>query len=928
MTRNGIEQPVSDPNTNPRLIADLQFKLVSSLPRYNRTTDKPVEFYVTFYADEYPTGLIWFCDEDDAAGYEWWQQLPNENAAIFWNEKLLLAKTRGLTPSEAVRELLSEPGTRLSGRILPDTRATAPSLSWLAELAAHGMPVGDPAKPRGWRPDPPLSAEQAEAARAAGGWLYQVDEGHDPAGRVPPHAVAGAWQTDTNGRVLRFWHNPAYQQAPPPGPQENDATAVPPLGAGRRPAGRALLDWLTDPTAPRTCHVTGSSGSGRTHLLGWLTAACPPDNPRTARRVHAVLSADGQTVRSATWLLAARLGVVAGTPEELVEALQDGIPRTLVVTDLDLAGGGLLADAPERIAADLLAPLARIPWLRLVVECASGSAAAAALRAADPRAAVLDLDDPRWTDRARFTSWCAGLGGAPLDADRVYPSPGLAHLAVRTPAGQNTELAEAWWHELPDGERSAVKALADAGRPVTLATWAALPGAGDADTVHRAAARLLPPPAGEAHALWRVAPRQLADHLAAVRPPADHAALARATAAAVPLLDDGRPDLAQADPAVLGILLRHTVLAGFADQLLTNPAVLVHTDPAAVTAAFDHTRAQATAEGHTRTTFAEAWELAGPACATADTPADRAAVLHAHLAGRHQQAADTLATISGQRWRARWSHRPTHGRIRNLVHGHGPYRGHLAYSEHLPVATSAFLHFIDPQTGTPSPGLDPQRLPASHQAALLIADNGTPVLLGQDGAVTAFPPAGTSGSRVADLLDGITRRTSDALTAAAVAEGADGYVLAIGEDNGDTSYIRTEGGLLSGKQPHRGPVTTVALTPTTADGLLQISGGIDGTVWYWHHHGGEPTCIDARPHTVTAVTAADTSKGLLTAAAWSDGLVRLRLHSPTIESVDLRLGSPAHSLAATPDGQVYVGLPDAVIAVLTSVPLADGLAVR
>ncbi|MEU6234540.1 hypothetical protein ABZ885_16100, partial [Kitasatospora sp. NPDC047058] len=185
----------------------------------------------SFYEDEYPTGLIWFCDEDDAAGYEWWQQLPNENAAIFWNDKLRHAKSRGLVPSQAVHELLSEPGTRLSGRILPDSRATAPSLTWLAELAAKGKPVGDPAKPRGWRPDPPLSAEQSEAARAAGGWLYQVDEGYDPAGRVPVHAVSGAWQTDIHGRVVQFWHNPVYGQPTAPATEPPATSPVQPLDA-------------------------------------------------------------------------------------------------------------------------------------------------------------------------------------------------------------------------------------------------------------------------------------------------------------------------------------------------------------------------------------------------------------------------------------------------------------------------------------------------------------------------------------------------------------------------------------------------------------------------------------------------------------------------------------------------------------------------
>lgn len=929
MTRDGNEQPVSD-SINPRLDEDLHFEPVDSPPRYNSTTDKPVEYFVTFYADQYPTGLIWACDEDDAAGYEWWRALPNENAAIFWNEKLWRAKARGLTPSQALRELMAEPGTPLSGRILPESRSTAPGLPWLVDLAVRGVPLGEPVRPLGWRPDPPLDAGPAERAGAAGGWLYQVDEGHDPAGRVPVHAVAGAWRTDADGRVLDFWHNPHHGRPAPP------VTApVPPLGAGRRPAGRALLDWLEDVRAPRVCRVAGSSGSGRTHLLTWLAAACPPDNRHPDRRIQAVLPADGLTVRSATWRLAALLGVSARTPDDLVAALRDGTERTLVVTDLDRAGGGLLPDAPERIAADLLAPLSRIPWLRLVVECASGTPAAAALHAADPRAAVLDLDDPAWTDRARFAAWCADLGGTPVDADPVYPSPGLAHLAARTPADpfaappaapsptdgngngggapadRAAALAGAWWQALPGEERAAVRALVDAGRPVTLDTWAVLPGAGGPDAVRRAAARLVPPAAEGPQALWRPAPRPLADHLAAVLPPTDHAGLVRPTAEAFPALADGRPDLAQADPGLLGVLLRHAVPAGFLDQLLTNPAVLVHGEPAAVTLAFEHAYALAPAGGLPPAVVApaEAWDLAGPACTADPTAAGRAAVLHAHLAGRDPYAADLLAALSGQAWRAEWAWRAGGGRVRHLAQGHGRHAGQLA------VADGDALRFLDPRTGLPAAGPGPLPLPGGRHAGLLVADDGTVVLLGRDGAVTDLPGSTPPGGRgaLATALDELTRETSHGLTAVCFADGPDGQVVATGDDDGSVVHTRTAGGRRVRRRPHVGPVTAVRLV-ATGGGLLQVSGGADGTVWHWYHSADNPVRVDERPHPVTAVACADTPTGLLTATAWADGLVRVRRHAGA-DPVDLNLGRPVHGLVATPDGRVHVALPEAVLAV-------------
>ncbi|MGW4896023.1 hypothetical protein ACWEQL_27775 [Kitasatospora sp. NPDC004240] len=916
---------MSEDHITRRMTAPLEFKLVDSPPEYNGTTDKLVEYYLTYFEDRYPTGLLWVCDEDDAAGYEWWRELPNENAAVFWYGKLRGAKARGLKPSEAVRELMAEPGTLLSGRILPGSRTKADRLADVIELARNGTPLREATRPDGWRPDPPVGPAQAEAARANGGWVYQVDEGHDPAGRVPGHAVVGAWQSDPDGRPVRFWHNPRHGATPEPA-----AAPMLPLGAGRRPAGRALLDWLEDPRAPRLCRIAGSFGSGRTHLLAWLAATCPPDNRNPDRRVDAVLAAEGLTVRSATWRLASLLKVLARTPDDLVAALQDGVTRTVAVTDLDRAGGGLVPDAAERIAAEVLAPLARIPWLRLVVECASGRPAAAALHAADPRAAVLDLDDPRWTDRDRFAEWCAGLDGAPVDPQAVYPNPGLALLAARTPASAtpggpagalqdpatagsaavpadraSAVLAD-WWRSLPHDELAAVRTLSQAGRPLTPTVWAALPGSGGTETVRRAAARLLPPAAGafsgDAQALLRPVPQ--VGHVPAV----DHAALAQATAASIPVLDDGRPDLAAADPVVLSVLLQHTVQTDFADQLLNHPVVHAHADPDVVTAAFEHARARGIAgEGTGPAVYADAWDLAGPACTDSVSAPERASVLHAHLSGHAPTSvAHMLVAVSGQAWWAKWSHRTGGEQVRLLADGRGSHAGGLV------VATDGAVRFLDPHHGGLVEGVEPLPLPGGRHAALLVEDDGTLVLLGRDGAVATVPATGSPSGRVGAVLDDLTRRSNCGLTAAACAEGNDGRVLAIGDDAGHVSHTLTAGGRLYTKKLHRGPVTALALAPT-AGGLLQVSGGDDGTVWHWYHRGLEPSCIDARYSAVTAVAATDTPHGILTATAWSDGL--LRMHRPTNDNpVDLYLGRPITALTATPDGQIHIALPEAVLA--------------
>ncbi|MER5865559.1 hypothetical protein [Kitasatospora sp. NPDC002040] len=299
----------------------------------------------------------------------------------------------------------------------------------------------------------------------------------------------------------------------------DEAIRIPPLRAGRRPAGQALLGWLDDTRAPALCRVAGSSGSGRTHLLDWLAAAAPADHPRTARRVHAVLPVRGTTPDSAANLLARRLGGFARNPAELLAALQDGQPRTVVVTGLDPVGG--LPDRSRRIAAELLVPLLGLPGLRLAVESADGTAATGLLTAAVPGAAVLDLDDPRWTDPDAFAAWCARLPGTPAAA--LFPSPGLALLASRVGGGvvvdpaaaaadRAAAVCAAWWEALPAELRPAVRALAVADRAVPAGTWAELPGAGGAEAVARAGALLPPGFDGET---WELSMRQLS---ALVRP--------------------------------------------------------------------------------------------------------------------------------------------------------------------------------------------------------------------------------------------------------------------------------------------------------------------------------------------------------------------------------------------------------------------------
>ncbi|GLW53400.1 WD40 repeat domain-containing protein [Kitasatospora phosalacinea] len=312
---------------------------------------------------------------------------------------------------------------------------------------------------------------------------------------------------------------------------------IPPLRAGRRAAGAALLGWLGDARAPRLCRVTGSPGSGRTHLLAWLVAGGTDPAAPPGRRVNAFLPAEGCGVRAAVWQLARQLEVSARTPGELLDRLAaDPRPTVLCVPDLDRA-----AD-PARLVAELLDPLLGLPHLRLVVEATADLAFTAV---AEP--AELDLDDPRWTDRARWDAWCGREGHDPAG----YPNPGRALGAAPPPPPGPAEL-------LARAPRTATGApdLPAAGPELLTGLWAAAARSGD-----------LGPLAADPLLYVLAEPVAVTTALEAAAPGAAPAALDAAWRAAGPALVD------TPEPAVRAHQLRTRLLG-------TEPA-----DPAAALAA-------------------------------------------------------------------------------------------------------------------------------------------------------------------------------------------------------------------------------------------------------------------------------------------------------------------------------------------------------
>jgi hypothetical protein len=403
------------------------------------------------------------------------------------------------------------------------------------------------------------------------------------------------------------------------------------LRAGRRPAGLALLGWLDDRRAPRICRITGSEGSGRTHLLDWLASAYPADAERRERRVHALVDASDADARGLCWLISVALGSAARTVDRLVAELSawQG-PLTIGLCGLDDAAGPV-----DEITAGLLRPLlSGLPQLRLLLDGAADLPPMPEV----PDPAVLDLDDPQWTDAGKFADWCERLEGpGTRTASAAYPNPARALLIARSSA----PTAEDWWAALPEELRPVVAALTVAARPLTVEQWSALPGARDPDAVRRAAALL---PSAPGRAAWRL-PRSLAA-LAAEQAPRPAAVLRYVEAAPV---DD--PELLA---ELRALRLRTAVIHSRAERLissygtdaaesmLTDPVFLVRTEPVSVTTALrartDH--------------LANAWRMAGPAMLALRSPMDRAAALAPYLTEHERK---TLWLVGPPRWQVCWA---------------------------------------------------------------------------------------------------------------------------------------------------------------------------------------------------------------------------------------------------------------------------------
>lgn len=167
--------------------------------------------------------------------------------------------------------------------------------------------------------------------------------------------------------------------------------------AGKEPAAAALLGWLADEHAPRMCLLSGSENRGKSQLLAWLIAHGTRPGTRSERRIHSFVPLSGQSALTTTWVLAEHLKVSVRTPGELLTALAADERRTVIVLP-DLHA----ADDPASIVT-LIRGLLELGHVRLIVEVRSDSPYELDLAAMGP--AIMNLDEPQWTDQHRHRTW-------------------------------------------------------------------------------------------------------------------------------------------------------------------------------------------------------------------------------------------------------------------------------------------------------------------------------------------------------------------------------------------------------------------------------------------------------------------------------------------------------------------------------------------
>ncbi|WP_158920513.1 WD40 repeat domain-containing protein [Streptomyces sp. NBRC 109706] len=669
----------------------------------------------------------------------------------------------------------------------------------------------------------------------------------------------------------------------------------PPLGAGRGVAGRVLVEWARGAESPGLCLIGGARGAGKSHLLAWFAAHGGGD---AATRVNAVVPAAGLTPVAVLWELARQLDWDARTLPELL-AIAAGDRRPLLIGFADLhraAPGGRLSGF--RLVPELLEPLLRQPWVRVVAEVGPVAASEFGVEAT-----VIDLDDPRFTDRDAYAEWYGGLGpGGPpvVPADVPYPHPVLGRLAARLPAGPPASedparaLCEVWWQRQSPAEQRALGTLARLRGRVGPDTWRAVHTALRPEDTAIAADEAL----GEG-------PFELPlPALAELAPLPTESEVFDALLSLVPRNPQGIAEWAEAPRYVRDHIAGHATAEEEAALLLSDPGFLVHGSVSDIAGLLDRPGLPAPRA------LPAVWRAVGPVLGWAgDGLAERAAILHAGALARVPRLAGLLAPAAdGHPFRARWS------RLRRRVTvASGPARG-----ERWPGAVRALafdaassglvaadplgqLRQLDVATGVPA-GRVVNELRAPVVALAPLGD-GAWAALSDAGTVRLVGPGGDAPTPAPfDVLN------AERSPVSCLGGDAAGRLLVCGHESGQVTVY--EGGV-------RQASVRFAEVPVTAVDCLRLGNGrvlvvgavADGRVVLW----GPPEApsgvpLVSRAAVPMALVAAHTSVGVVLAVSWANGLVEL-LGLPGDGALTFRPHHRVAALALTFDG-LLVGADD------------------
>jgi WD40 repeat protein len=175
--------------------------------------------------------------------------------------------------------------------------------------------------------------------------------------------------------------------------------------AGRIAVFKTLLTWLAEPRPEyQACWITGHPGSGKSAILGFLSACCKWKTADAAARGHfeqligqpppadfacVSVHARGSTLEQLWRVIASELGLQVSGVRSLIAHLERRSSSIGIVLDaLDEA------DEPEKIEKDLLWHLARCSNVRLVF----GSRQLGQAPCLDGRCYTIDLDSKTYFD--------------------------------------------------------------------------------------------------------------------------------------------------------------------------------------------------------------------------------------------------------------------------------------------------------------------------------------------------------------------------------------------------------------------------------------------------------------------------------------------------------------------------------------------------